>query len=298
MFLLNSATGSSEVLTVDKRKHFEAHDPYGRDYAGGIKLTFDEFQAVEHEKYRSHNPSYVMKCHPHGIAVIICNKSFTSPKLSTLESADNDEYNLRETFRFLGYKVEIYRDYTAEEICQTFENIVTVRSAELTNQDSFVCCIISHGAEGKKIFTSDSQTVDLNDDITSKLMDCKTLQGKPKLFFIQTCLGRGRDESVSVSVGGKQALQESIPKRADVFFAFATPPEFVACTPDSNKGSSAYIETLCQTFCENAKCMHLADMYTMINYKVAEKGLCRKEGFYKQIPEVQHTLRKNVYFFS
>ena len=42
---------------------------------------------------------------------------------------------------------------------------------------SFVCCIIPHGAVGKKIFTSDSVTVDLNDDNASKLMDCETLQG-------------------------------------------------------------------------------------------------------------------------
>ena len=70
----------------------------------------------------------------------------------------------------MGYKVELYRDYTAQEIRQTFENIVTVRSAEFANHDSFVCCIISHGAMGKKIFTSDSLTVDLNDDIASKLM--------------------------------------------------------------------------------------------------------------------------------
>ena len=90
MFLFNSVTDSSEILTVDKRKHFEAHDPYGCDYIGGIKLTFDEFQPVEREKYQSHNPSYVMKHHPHGIAVLIHNKNFISSKLSTLEAADND----------------------------------------------------------------------------------------------------------------------------------------------------------------------------------------------------------------
>ena len=291
-------TDSSEILTVDKRKHFEAHDPYGRDYAGGIKLSFDEFQPVEREKYRSHNPSYVMKRHPHGIAVIIHNKNFTPPRLSTLEGANNDEYNLKETFRFLGYKVEIYRDCTAKEICHRFENMVTVRSAEFAGHDSFVCCIISHGAMGKKIFTHDNLTIDLNDDIASKLMDCETLQGKPKMFFIQACVGSGRDEGVSVPAGGKQVPQELITKRADIFWGFATPPELVAYTPHSNKGrGSAYIETLCQTFCENAKCMHLVDMHTMINYKVADKGLCAKEGFFKHMPEVQHTLRKNVYFF-
>ena len=293
-------TDSSEILNVDKRKRFEAHDPYGCDYTEGIKLTFDEFQPVEREKYRSHNPSYVMKRHPHGIAVIFRNKNFTSPKLSTLEAADNDEYNLKETFRFLGYKVEIYRDHTAQEIRQTFENIVTVRSAEFANHDSFVCCIISHGAMGKKIFTSDSLTVDLNDDIASKLMDCATLQGKPKLFFIQACRRSGRDGGALVLAGEQQVLPVfRIPRRADIFFGFATSPDFIAFTEKyRNNRSSAYIETLCQTFCENAKCMHLVDMHTMINEKAAVEEHDTDEGFYKQMPEIQHTLRKNVYFFS
>ena len=132
-----------------------------------------------------------------------------------------------------GYKVEVYRDYTAKEIRQTFENIVTVRSAEFANHDSFVCCIISHGGVGKKIFTSDSVTVDLNDDIASKLMDCETLKGKPKMFFIQTCRRGERDGGALVPAGEQQVLSVfRIPKRADVCFGFATSPDFVAFTEE------------------------------------------------------------------
>ena len=149
-------------------------------------------------------------------------------KLSTLEAADNDEYNLRKTFRFLGYEVELYQDYTAQEICQTFENIVTVRSAEFAGRDSFVCCIISHGEE-KKIFGHDSLTVDLNYDIASKLMDCATLQVKAKMLFIQAC--QGRDGGALVPAGEQQVLPVfRIPKRADIFFGFATSPDFLAFT--------------------------------------------------------------------
>ena len=157
----------------------------------------------------------------------------------------------------MGYKVEIYRDYTAIEICQTFESIVTVQSAEFSNHDGFVCCIISHGGVGKKIFTSDSLTLDLNDDIASKLMSCETLQGKPKLFFIQICGRSRRDGGALVPAGEQQVLPVfRIPKRADIFFGFATSPDFVAFTEKyRNNRSSAYIETLRPTICENAKCM-------------------------------------------
>ena len=77
---------------------------------------------------------------------------------------------------------------------------------------SFVCCIIPHGAVGKKIFTSDSVTVDLNDDIASKLMDCETLQGKPKLFFLQTCRRSGRDGGALIPAGEQVLPVFRIPK--------------------------------------------------------------------------------------
>ena len=115
------------IIMISNRKQPEVHEAYHHDYSGGIKLTFNKFQPVEHEtEYRSHIASYVMKRHPHGIAVIISNKSFTSSKLSPLQAADNDVHNLRETFRFLDYKVEINRNCTAKQIRQTFESIVTV----------------------------------------------------------------------------------------------------------------------------------------------------------------------------
>ena len=74
----------------------------------------------------------MMKRHPHGITVIICNKNFIFSKLSTLEAADND---WEKHSGFLGYKFEIYWDYTAKEIRQTFESIVTMRFAEFANHD-------------------------------------------------------------------------------------------------------------------------------------------------------------------
>ena len=104
--------------------------------------------------------------------------------------------------------------------------------------------------------------MDLNDDIASNLMDCPSLKGKPKMLFVQACRGSKRDGGALVPAKEQQVLLVfRIPKRADIFFGFATSPDFVAFTEKyKNNRSSPYIETLCQTFCENAKCMHLIDM--------------------------------------
>ena len=297
MFFHNTVTDSSGRLTTDMKKCFEDYPPH--DYDEGIHLTFENIVPVDREKYRSHNPPYEMEKRPHGIAVIIRIKNFTCPNLPTLEAADNDEYNLRETFRFLGYKVEVYRDCTAKEIQQIFKKIVKVRSAEFADHDSFVCCIISHGGKGRKIFANDGLKVDLNKHIASKLTACENLKRKPKMLFIQACRGGESDEGVSVTAGEASDLPEIIPNRADIFFGFATPHDYVAYTPQyESERSSAYVESLCQTFRENAKCMHLVDMHTMINRRVAADEHHTDEGIYKQMPEIQHTLRKNVYFFS
>ena len=96
-----------------------------------------------------------MKRHPHGITVIICNKNFISSKLSTLEAAGNDWEK-----RFLGLQGWDISVLYCQRDTPDIESIVTVRSAEFANHDSFVCCIMDW-AVGKKIFISESLTVDL-----------------------------------------------------------------------------------------------------------------------------------------
>lgn len=77
------------------------------------------------------------------------------------------------------------------------------------------------------------------------------------------------------------------------FLISATPPGFFAFMQKYRKNrSSACFEILYQT-CETAKCMHLVDMSTIYKKAVMEEH-DTDEGFYKQMPPVQHTVHKNV----
>ncbi len=93
-----------------------------------------------------------------------------------------------------------------------------------------MCCLLSHGSEGTIAGTDD-------EDITIKEIGahlngdgCKSLVGKPKMFFIQACRGDSYDEGVHTSGVGVDS-DTKIPKEADFLFGFATPSGYVAHTP-------------------------------------------------------------------
>ena len=231
---------------------------------------------------------YSMTSHPHGFAVIINNTNFCG-NLKTREGSEIDEENLSETFRFLGYDVLIYQDCSAQQMQDIFKMIVREKKIVLDAHDSFVCCILSHGSNGK-IVASDSEPVDLK-VITSTLQSCKELCGKPKMFFIQAC--RGTDQDTALEEDQLVRDPWSIPIEADFLFSYATPLGYVAYR-HIEKGSP-YIRALCKTFCKNAKHATLVEMHTTINRKVSVSELEGTDR--KQIPELQHRLCGNIHFF-
>ena len=246
-------------------------------------LTFDEFQPVEREKYQSHYPSYVIKCYPLSLLV---SRTWHLPKLSTLEAADNDEHNLRETFLFQFLSTGLRSVVTIllhEEIHKICENIVTVRSAEVVNHDSFVCCIISHEAEGRKIFTNDSLTVYCckNDGLWNSTGEIKDVLHSG-LYSMRS----GRGEGVSVPAGGKQVIPVfTISKRADVFIGFATPPD---TWQQQREKFSLHWDTLPNLLW---KCkVHASGRY--VHHKVAEKGMLLQIGARSST----HSLQKCLLF--
>ena len=69
--------------------------------------------------------------------------------------------------------------------------------------DSCICCLLSYGEEGK-IWGKDSNPVNVH-GISRMLVECKSLEGKPKIFFIQACQGNEAMKHDKVSCdGGKK----------------------------------------------------------------------------------------------
>ncbi|XP_050984147.1 caspase-3-like isoform X1 [Labeo rohita] len=158
----------------------------------------------------------------------------------------------------------------------------------------FVCVLLSHGVE-KMIFGTDS-CIELKELFALFRGDrCKSLVGKPKLFFIQACQGSGLDTGIECdSEGG----QRRIPVEADFLYAYSTPQGYYSWRNVNN--GSWFISSLCEMLSEYGKQLEIMQIMTRVNHKVALDfqsfsnwpGLNSK----KQTPSIVSMLTKDLYF--
>ena len=153
------------------------------------EITPKDFDSQPTSKYLGF---YDMKSKRHGVALIISNKNFKDKREHIVRrGTERDEHNLSETWQFLGYHVIILRDCTRDEMVRTFKEIdkplKKAAQSERVANDSFVCCILTHGLEGV-VFGTDSEALPHN-KIQESLATSKILRSKPKLLFIQACQG-------------------------------------------------------------------------------------------------------------
>ena len=269
----------------------------------------DELKELHLKLHTYHSPSsamdaedmYKMNQAPHGICLIINNYKFYHATDATKAHTDRggaeiDQFNLIQTFRYLRYHVEVMENLTAAQMLDTIQEMAHRR--DHSRYDSFVCCILTHG-EKELVHGADSLPVNLS-DFTGLMKYCKTLSGKPKLFFIQACRGEKEDRGVLPSdrerdSGGNDqhpSITQTIPQEADFFFGFATPSGSAAYR--SRRHGSWYISELCKVLTDRAYTHNLSGMMKKVNDLVSKAYT--KEGL-KQVPETVDRLRKEVQFF-
>uniref|UniRef100_A0A8C0VUH2 Caspase family p20 domain-containing protein n=1 Tax=Cyanistes caeruleus TaxID=156563 RepID=A0A8C0VUH2_CYACU len=97
--------------------------------------------------------AYKMTSRPCGVCLILNNHNFAKAREGVLEhkhmkdrnGTDVDAAALRNVFTKLHFRVEEYRDLTAEGIRKTVKSF---QSKDHEDKDCFVCCILSHGKKG------------------------------------------------------------------------------------------------------------------------------------------------------
>ncbi|KAM9413968.1 caspase-3b isoform 1-T1 [Salvelinus alpinus] len=257
---------------------------------------------IENHKVDARPPAdmytYKMNYPSLGQCVIINNKNFDRRTgMSSRKGTDVDAGYARKVFERLGYNVKVANDQTVQQIQQL---LYTVSHDDHSQSASFVCVMLSHGDEG--VFYGTDGNVELQ-KLTGLFRGdrCKTLVGKPKLFFIQACRGSDLDcgiETDSVA-GGIETdsvaanYPERVPVEADFLYAYSTAPGYYSWR-NTDKGSW-FIQALCEMLQRYGKQLDIMQIMTRVNHKVAHDFEASPNAN-KQIPCIVSMLTKHLYF--
>ncbi|XP_076840128.1 caspase-9 isoform X2 [Brachyhypopomus gauderio] len=267
---------------------------------------------------------YKMEANPCGMCLIINNVDFhPASDLKNRTGSDIDCDKLRKRFESFNFCVTVKRNLRCKEIKH---QLSVLSSTDHSGYDCCVVVILSHGTESNNNrFPGAVHGVDglpvsvqiMTDYLNGKR--CPSLQGKPKLFFIQACGGDQKDTGFEVSpdevqpVGGRMDEQTdaipsssssdslsltdepdaraTLPTPSDILVSYSTFPGYVSWR-DCNTGSW-YVETLDCILEMNAVTDDLVTMLMMVNDEVSQISA---KGMYKQMPGSFNFLRKLFYF--
>uniref|UniRef100_A0A8C9XAJ5 Caspase-9 n=1 Tax=Sander lucioperca TaxID=283035 RepID=A0A8C9XAJ5_SANLU len=268
--------------------------------------------------------SYKMDANPCGHCLIINNVEF-EPKtdLSNRKGSNIDCDKLERRFKALNFIVEVKTNLKQKQIKH---GLSALSKKDHSQYDCCVVIILSHGTEVNHnrfpgaVYGVDGQHVPVQ-HITNYLngQHCPSLQGKPKLFFIQACGGGEKDtgfevspDEVEPSIGGADDQTDAIPMSSssdslstsdeldaratlptpsDILVSYSTFPGYVSWR-DTQSGSW-YVETLDRILDENAATDDLVTILMMVNNEVSQNSA---NGLYKQMPGSFNFLRKRLYF--
>ncbi|XP_071103449.1 uncharacterized protein [Haliotis cracherodii] len=249
-------------------------------------------------------PYYRMDRKPRGICIIINNEVFYKDpedrgarEMPNREGTQVDAANLLKTFTELYFDVRQYDNMKSTDMVRVLVNMAL--NIDHTEYDSFVCCVLSHGAQGH-IYGTDGRLVSIT-DMTGpfKSVVCPSLAGKPKLFFIQACQGREKQEGQEIERDSAEPEvdgipREVIPNEADFLIGYATVPGFVSYRSRSH--GSWYITKLCEMLNKHGTRYDLLSVLLLVNNEVGRANAMMEGGRYKQSPAPLYTLRKKVMF--
>ncbi|KAM9850171.1 caspase-3-like isoform 1-T2 [Aulostomus maculatus] len=230
-----------------------------------------------------------------GTCLIINNKNFDRRTgMSARTGTDVDAGAAVKTFSELGYKIKVATDQSVEQM-KTL--MYTVSQEDHSASASFVCVLLSHGEEGG-IYGTDG--FDKFDNLTKhfKGNNCKSLVGKPKLFFIQACRGSEFDGGAVIETDSVDAqTSDRIPVEADFLYAYSTAPGYYSWRNTQN--GSWFMQSLCELLLHHRN-LELMQIMTRINCKVALsfESASNLPGYSgkKQIPCIVSMLTKDFYF--
>ncbi|KAM6168799.1 caspase-14 [Erethizon dorsatum] len=211
------------------------------------------------------------------------------------EGSEVDLEALENMFQHLGFKSTMKRDPTAQQFQEEMEKFQQVIDSWEEPVSCAFVVFMAHGDEGL-LKGEDGEMVRL-DDLFQVLnnKNCQALRAKPKVFIVQACRGEHRD--LGETIGGNEVVMitndshQTIPTYTDALHVYSTVEGYLAYRHDE-KGS-CFIQTLVKVFRDRKG--SILELLTEVTRRMAKAELLQEGRMRKVNPEVQSTLRKQLY---
>lgn len=213
-----------------------------------------------------HAAEYNMKHKNRGIALIFNHENFEIPSLKSRSGTEEDCKRLYASLKNLQFDVRIHKDKKLKEMQKIIDDAAKM---DHTDSDCILIAILSHGEMGY-IYAKDSQYKLDSIAYCFTAQNCKTLAGKPKLFFIQACQGDRLDSGITLEkteTDGESSMSYRIPVHADFLIAYSTIPGFYSWR-NTTKGSW-FMQSLCKELDDNGKIYDILTLLTFVCQRVA-----------------------------
>ncbi|KAK3862330.1 hypothetical protein Pcinc_031799 [Petrolisthes cinctipes] len=221
--------------------------------------------------------------------------------LGERNGTDRDRDQVQQLLKNLGFDVHVYNNLSVREIKDTIQDYS--QEEHHSNCDMFAVVFMSHGEQDvlwgrdayfKADFLFDQFTADR----------CKTLAGKPKLFFIQACRGDGLDSGVTLVRSQPSDETDSgylaykIPSTADFLICWSTVSGHYSWRNTTN--GSWFVQSLVHVLEREASHDDLLSIMTSVNrYMINNfESNCPSQHHMhgkKQAASIVSTLMRKVY---
>ena len=249
--------------------------------------------------------AYNMRHPRRGMAIIFNHKDFEPPLgLTQRKGTDRDKENLCNVLQQLDFEIHVYDDLNYKEVERTLFSISADDSHK--NADCLLIVVLTHGEEGI-LYAKDHPYRTEKIWAPFSDMECPSLIGKPKLFFIQACQGDRLDEGVtlmkrisSTESDSDKSHSTKTPTHPDFLVVYSTIEGFYSWR-NVDRGSW-FIQALCQVLSNQwnegrdiLSCMTLMSRKIAFDFQsnVPTNRVMHEK---KQVPCVNSTLTKDLIF--
>ena len=220
---------------------------------------------------------YDMSYNKRGKCVIINIQKYVNDLQKERIWSQIDVTNVKTTFEKLDFDVDLYQNLNSIQI----NNLITTMSLlDHSDADCFACVLMAHGYEDT-IIASDNEEVSI-DDILNPIKECKSLNHKPKLFFVQACRGDNEIQRPKQIINYNNSVTDSLPSssqkdkpRKKQLIAESDVLVFNSTLPGHKSWGrittgTIFISKLCKVLDECAKKYPVSQMIPMINRLVKD----------------------------